>query len=70
MLSTARGLPSHLAEHPEYVEHGGAMPFVASTRNPAKKGWPSNSNAQVTAPSKLTPCFRASSYLRANEAAV
>ena len=49
---------------------GSGMPLVERTRNPAKYGWSSNSKAHVTAPSKLTPCFSARAYLRANEAAV
>jgi len=40
---------------------GLSMPPVASSRNPAKAGWSSNSKAQVTAPSTVTPYFRASS---------
>jgi hypothetical protein len=34
---------------------GLSMPSVANERNPAKAGWSSNSKAQVTAPSTVTP---------------
>jgi len=46
------------------------LPAVDTVRWPAKKGWSSNSKAQVRAPSRLTPYLSASAYSRATLAAV
>ena len=55
-LSTCRRSPRIIPSMRNTFSTGLSMPLVARSRNPAKYGWSSNSNAHVTVPRRLILC--------------
>ena len=63
-LSVVDALAAHLREHAEHIEHREGRCRSSPARGSRRSsGWSSNSNAHVSAPSRFTPCFAASSVL-------
>ena len=70
LLSRLRRLPDILLNIRKVLSTGWSMPFLESTRKPAKYGWSSNSKAHVSAPSRFTPCLAARSCFRVGNLAM